>query len=196
MDIRIVSGYGPQENWKIEEKMPFFRALEEEIVKAKMNDNLIFIQLDANSKLGPEWISEDPHEQTANGKILSDLLKRNDLFVINGLKSKCFGKITRRRITKKVREESIIDFVIGCEDMVEMIESLKIDEDKKYSLTSYKKTKNGIKIQESDHNTLITTLNAKWSKKIAVKRYEMYDLKDQEGLIKFKEMTSKNDFFI
>ena len=114
--------------------------------------------------------------------------------MINGLKSKCFGKITRRRITKKVREESIIDFVIGCEDMVEMIESLKIDEDKKYSLTSYKKTKNGIKIQESDHNTLITTLNAKWSKKIAVKRYEMYNLKDQEGLIKFKEMTSKNDF--
>ena len=28
---RILSGYGPQENWKLYEKMPFFNALEVEI---------------------------------------------------------------------------------------------------------------------------------------------------------------------
>ena len=65
-DIRIITGYGPQENWKLYDKMPFFWALEEEIVKAKMN--ILYIQLDANSKLGPEWISGDPHEQTSNKK--------------------------------------------------------------------------------------------------------------------------------
>ena len=37
-DVRIISGYGPQENWNIEDRMPFFRAIEEEIVKAKMSD--------------------------------------------------------------------------------------------------------------------------------------------------------------
>ena len=83
-----------------------------------MNDKVLYIQLDSNSKLGPEWISEDPHKQSANGKLLSDLLEWNALSLINGIKTKCVGKITKRRITKKVKEESIIDFVIGCEEIV------------------------------------------------------------------------------
>ena len=31
--IRVFSGYGPQENWRLEDKMPFFLALEEEVKK-------------------------------------------------------------------------------------------------------------------------------------------------------------------
>ena len=71
---------------------------------------------------------------------------------------------------EKIKEESIIDFVIGCDEMVEVINSLIIDEDKKYSLTSHKKTKTGLKVQESDHYTLITNVNATWNKKTSVKR--------------------------
>ena len=37
-DVRVISGYGPQENWSSEEKMPFFRSLEQEIVKAKLHE--------------------------------------------------------------------------------------------------------------------------------------------------------------
>ena len=33
-EIRVISGYGPQETWKYEERMTFFVSLEEEIVKA------------------------------------------------------------------------------------------------------------------------------------------------------------------
>ena len=33
-EIRIISGYGPQENWNEVDRMPFFIALEEEINKA------------------------------------------------------------------------------------------------------------------------------------------------------------------
>ena len=33
-DIRVISGYGPQENWPPAQREPFFRALEEEIIKA------------------------------------------------------------------------------------------------------------------------------------------------------------------
>ena len=51
--VRIMTGYGPQENWTHEEKMPFFRSLEQEIIKAKLHGKLIFIQMDANSKFGP-----------------------------------------------------------------------------------------------------------------------------------------------
>ena len=50
-----MSGYGPQEGWKDEEKMPFFVALEEEISKAHMAGKSIIIELDAISKLGPEY---------------------------------------------------------------------------------------------------------------------------------------------
>ena len=36
-DIRVMTGYGPQENWELSEKMPFFIALEKEVSKANMN---------------------------------------------------------------------------------------------------------------------------------------------------------------
>ena len=146
-DVRIITGYGPQENWKIEDRMPFFQKLEEEIVKAQSNLKPVFIQMDANSKLGPEMIAGDPHTQSENGKILAGIISRNALVVINSLKEKCRGKITRHRTTKKNREESIIDFVLGCEVMSEMIEGMSIDETKKHALASFRKTKNGTKVK-------------------------------------------------
>ena len=96
--IRIVSGYGPQENWSEQDRLPFFLALEEEVIKAEMDGKDILIQMDANSKLGPEMIKGDPHIQTPNGKLLAQIVNRNDLKVINGngIQSKCKGIITRR----------------------------------------------------------------------------------------------------
>ena len=73
-EVRVISGYGPQENWRKEERMPFFVKLEEEVKKAKLNEKGVLIQMDANSKLGPNIIKGDPHSQTDNGKILSENL--------------------------------------------------------------------------------------------------------------------------
>ena len=53
-DIRVIIGCGPQENWNEEKIMPFFIALEAEIVKAELAGKSILIKMDANSKLGPE----------------------------------------------------------------------------------------------------------------------------------------------
>jgi hypothetical protein len=192
-DIRVMSGYGPQENWSIEERIPFFRALEEEIVKAKLNGKLVYIQMDANSKLGPDIIEGDPHEQSGNGKILAEIVNRHNLTVVNSVKEKCTGKITRRRITNKVKEESIIDFVITCDEMADMIEELVIDEEKKFVLTKYTKTKKGVKTKESDHNSLITKVLANWNKTKNNVRIEIYNLKDKDGQRKFKEMTDKDN---
>ena len=36
--IRVISGYGPQENWPESDRLPFFLALEAEINKAEMED--------------------------------------------------------------------------------------------------------------------------------------------------------------
>ena len=51
-DLRVITGYGPQENIDEEKPMPFFLALEKEIIEAKNIDRSIIIELDANSKLG------------------------------------------------------------------------------------------------------------------------------------------------
>ena len=98
-DVGIISGYGPQENWRVDERLPFFRALEQEVLKAKLHGKAVYIQMDANSKLGPDIIKGDPHEQSGNGKLLAAIIKRNALIVMNNSEQKCKGKITRRRIT-------------------------------------------------------------------------------------------------
>ena len=159
-----------------------------------MHEKAIFIQLDANSKLGPEVIKGDPHKQSENGKILAAIIKRNAMIVMNSVESKCIGMITRRRITRKVREESIIDFVIVCEEMEELISEVTIDEERKHVLVRHVKTKNGVKIKESDHNSIVTKVKVKWNKIKNIKPVEIYNLKDTEGLKKFKEMTGRDHF--
>ena len=168
--VRIMSGYGPQENWKREERMPFFSTLEEEIKKAKLSEKGIIIQMDANSKLGPNTIKGDPHNESENGKILNDIIRRNALCVINGDEEKCVGKITRRRSTGIVSEESIIDFVITCENIADIVTKMEIDEERKHVLARYTKTKEGFNVKESDHNSIITTIKSELNKKEIPKR--------------------------
>ena len=50
--IRVISGYGPQENWTEDKRRPFFVALETEVEKAKLAGKPFIIKLDANAKLG------------------------------------------------------------------------------------------------------------------------------------------------
>ena len=47
-NIRVISGYGPQESWVESARMPFFLALEEEVVKAQLAGKSILIEFDAN----------------------------------------------------------------------------------------------------------------------------------------------------
>ena len=68
--IRIITGYGPQENLDEGKRMQFFIALEAEIVKSELAGKSTIIEMDANTKLGPEHIPKDPHPMSENGKIL------------------------------------------------------------------------------------------------------------------------------
>ena len=174
-NIRIMSGYGPQESWGEEERLPFFTTLEEEIFKAEMLGKSIFIEMDANSKLGPEFIAKDPHSQTQNGKILAGIIRRHGLVVANGMEEKCSGLITRKRTTLENTEESIIDFVIISNDLVESVESVEIDEQRAHVLTKHIKTKHGTKTTESDHNIIVTKLKLKWTKKRRKQKIELFD---------------------
>ena len=64
--IRVISGYGPQENWPEDKRRPFFVALETEVEKANLAGKSVIIELDANAKLGKKYIPNDPHEISPN----------------------------------------------------------------------------------------------------------------------------------
>ena len=194
-DVRIISGYGPQESWPLEERLPFFQALEEEITKGGLAGKSIMISFDANSKLGSEWIPNDRHNQSPNGNILSGIIKRHALIVINSLKDRSSGLITRNRTTVDGEESSTIDFIIMSNDLVEQVVSVTTDEEKINCLTSIVKSKAGVKITKSDHNTIITKLNISWDKNVKKDKVEMFNLKNIEGQIKFKHITSKHGTF-
>ena len=165
-EIRFVTGYGPQENWSEEEKLPFFVTLDQEISKALTCKKSVFIALDANCKMGKEYIPQDPHKMSSNGDVMAEIIDKNAMCVVNGLQEKCDGVITRVRRTEDGNvERSAIDLVLVSADMVDSIVSLKIDEKRKNVLTKITKNKKGeIKVQESDHNVLETNIDIKLSK--------------------------------
>ena len=190
-EIRIMTGYGPQENWDINEKMPFFTALEKEISKAKMSGKDVIIEMDANSKLGSTYVENDPNEMSANGKILEGIIKRNGLIVANGVQGKSSGVITRRRSTVTNEEQSVIDYVLISEELEQHMKECNVDDRREKVLTKLIKTKHGVKRVESDHNSIITKFDLSVAKK-ETKKIEIFNFKDEKGLKKFKEMTSKN----
>ena len=187
--IRVITGYGPQENVSTEERMPFFATLEQEIVCAKMANCSIIIQMDANSKLGKEIVPKDTHDQTPSGAALVGVITRNDLIVVNSLKTKVNGSTTRRRITVDSIEESIIDFVIVSSDLVKDIDELIIDEQKEYALSKIVKRKNSVQVLHSDHNVMIARFGLSWNNE-EPQREDVFNFKDKDSLKKFKYNTT------
>ena len=87
--MRIITGYGPQENLRDEERIPFWMAFEEEVASSEINWNSVTVQMDANAKLGPEYFKDDPKSMSGNGKDLAGIMERHVLIVIHGLQDKC-----------------------------------------------------------------------------------------------------------
>ena len=187
--IRIISGVGIHETKSEDIRMPFFMALDEEINKAELEGKSVFIEIDANSKLGPERIPGDIHSISPNGRVLADIIDRHALFVANG-STKCSGLITRKRTTTRGIEESSIDIVMTSFDLMNNLVSLHIDDERKHVLTKVTKTEK----VESDHNVLVTELSFSWDKSNKKEKNEIYNLKNKKGQAKFKEMTSNSNY--
>ena len=138
--IKIITGCGPQENWEESKRRPFFIALEAEIVKAEIAGKSVIIEMDSNSKLGQQYIPNDPHPMSPNGRILGDVLERHALVVANG-SEKCSGLVTRQRNTTTRTEKSCIDLLIFSSDLKADFKSLLVDEARNHVLTRIKNTK-------------------------------------------------------
>ena len=152
-NIRIINGYGPQEDESLAKRSAFWQSLEQEISAAKNSNCMILVQMDGNAKLGSEKISQDPNDMSDNGRLLWDMIDRESLVLLNS-SILCTGAITRNRITKDGEEKSILDYVLTCERLAAFLESMHIDEDRNFPLTKYATTKGIQKIVKSDHNIL------------------------------------------
>ena len=83
--IRIIIAYGPQENELKKEREQFYDDLIVEIERAKLNEKLILIAGDLNTKHGKDMICGDQHETSPNGAFLKKLIDRHELVVGNTL---------------------------------------------------------------------------------------------------------------
>ena len=187
--IRFINGYGQQESANIDKRIQFFARLEEEIIKAKLNGAMVCIELDANAKLGHDIIENDPHEKSANGALLQGVIERNNLVVGNATQL-CSGLITRKRTTVSGIEKSVIDYLITCEELFAHMIEMTVDENNKYPIENHRKTGNKIKVTKTDHNMIAGTFELK-TRDVKVSRREIFKYNDEEGLKKFREMTSQ-----
>ena len=97
-------------------------------------------------------------------------------------------------MTKDRCEQSVIDIIMFSNDLNNHLVSVHIYEERKHVLTKIHKTKNGVRMNESDYNTIITKFDIKAMPKPHEKKNEIYNLKDKDGQLKFKEHTSKGKF--
>ena len=189
--IRIINGYGPQEDDDPQQVLGFWQEFEAQILQAKDENCHIMIQMDANAKVGSQIIRQDPHNMSHNGKLLFDIIERQNLIIANALDI-CEGTITRERVFENKTERSVIDFLIICENLKKYLLEMWIDEKKVHALARYVKTKNKTRIITSDHNTMFSKFSLTFNKKPRTIRKEYFQFKCEEGKKKFFQETSSN----
>ena len=192
--IRVINGYGPQNDDIVQNRLNFWLGLEEEILDAKSESCMILIQMDANAKVGSSVISCDPNtEEDGNGGQLLSLVDRQSLVLLNA-SDLCKGAITRCRVTTVNTETAILDYIIVCQELYQYFLSMFIDEGRNYTLTKYSTTKGKRKKVESDHNPMYAKFNIVYSKlKQLNKRREIFNLKNKECKERFFEHTNRGE---
>ena len=169
----------------------FFNKLEQAIIKSHLLGCSVILEFDANSKLGPTLIPDDPHNQSANGKILEGIITRQGLILGNSLElSK--GLITRHRSTINGEEISVIDFLLFSSELLPYVNSVTIDEERKYTLTRFGVEKGKKIIKESDHNPIFASFNFN-VKNVNKERKEMFNLRNIECQAQFTSFTNSSN---
>ena len=190
IQIRCIVAYGPQEGALSDKKEQFWLRMSAEIEEAQVNEKAIILQMDGNLWGGPELIKNDPNKCNNNGLHFKKFLSKHPfLSVVNNL-DLCEGSITRKRVTIKGIEISILDFFIVCDKLKPFIETMIIDEAKEYALSNYSQVKGKCVKKDSDHNTLILYADIKYCMK-KPDRIELFNFKNLECQEKFLKITNE-----
>ena len=191
MDIRIIAGYGAQECAPTVIREKYRTTIEEQIIRSYLAGCEVIVAEDANAKLGPDTIPNDPHITSENGKLLNGMIRRQNLTLVNASYKCEGGPITRSRIVDGRIEESCIDFILLSPKIGELLVNALIDKKRVYALTKYCTTKGNPSVKKSDHYSLIAHFKIKENISIPIRR-EIFKLRDDNGLCRFKEMTTNN----
>ena len=194
--VRLINAYCPQNDDSEQKKLDFWTSLGEEIVTAQREDCLILIQMDANSKVGRHILANDPNQnQDDNGRKLVAMMETYGLLMLNR-DSRCSGTVTRYRKTIHGVERAVLDYILVCQNLYSFFETMKIDEERHYPITSYSVIRGQIKVVSSDHNILQAVFNIKYRKiRFSQTRREVFNLKNKECQKKFFSQTEKNSEF-
>ena len=194
MKIRCVVAYGCQENNLLERKQQFWKFIEEEAICAQNSGSGFIMQFDGNLWVGPKIVPGDPRPQNKNGKLFEEFLGRQkQLTVVNSLPI-CEGLVTRVRIKDGKEEKSVLDFFVVCSRVLPYVTEMKIDENKKHTLTNYKPAIKGKRANDTDHFTKVLDVELEVVPDKPIRR-EVFNFKDKQAQSIFTEKTSKTDEF-
>ena len=96
--------------------------------------------MDANAKLGLEIIKEDPNFISENGVLLFDIIRRQNLQVLNA-DINCTGVVTRHRKTVIGDQKAVLDYILVCDQLAKYFSQMFIDEGRHHVLSKYATTK-------------------------------------------------------
>ena len=150
--------------------------------------------MDANAKVGERIIKGDPHHTSSNGKIMLDIMERQNMIIANSLDI-CRGTITRERVFEKKAEKSVIDYIVISEDLLTYLVEMTIDEARVDVLSRFVKTRNGNRTVKSDHNILRSRFSITFTRKKRSVRKEYFQFKNESSRAKFLEETNSTTKF-
>ena len=190
--IRIVVGYGVQENASKEKKEKFWDYIEKEVAEAENENQAVIIQMDGNLHAGSDIIKNDPNPQNQNGKMFVQFLRRNtSLTVVNSL-SICEGLITRKRKLESRTEQAVLDFFLVNDKLLPFLQKMIIDEQRQYPLSNFAQQKKNRRVTETDHNGLILEISIQFEAR-KPERKELFNFKNKVCQNAFKEETETNE---
>ena len=122
--VRVFNAYEPQEHdFSAQIKLNFWHNLEKESMSAYEENCKIVMELDANTKVGPNIIPNDPNVQSENGRYMMEMLARQNLHMLNSSEL-CNGTITRQRNAAGRIDKSILYYVIVSANLFDQAESM------------------------------------------------------------------------
>ena len=155
--IRVGAIYAPQENVTPNNELKImYEDIREQIKLGKEEKQQILILGDFNAKIGAA-IEGNKTQVTKGGRQLLKLANKEDMVILNTVKEKCKGVLTR----VQREEKSIIDYVLTDTTSANTIKEMKIDEVKQYGLHKLEKntaTSENKKIYP-DHNSILINLD-------------------------------------
>ena len=147
--------------------------------------------MDGNLWAGSSLIKDDPNPCNANGKLFKEFLNKHPhLKVVNSLEL-CEGLITRKRTTKRRTETAVLDFFVVCEQVLQFVERMVVDEEKRYVLSNYSSSEGIMRKTDSDHNTLVLYLSLNLPV-FENERREIFNFKNNDCQQTFFDLTENS----